>query len=197
MSVSGALFDLNKLNDVCKNMIARMDAHTVTGHIRNWAEQYHPAFSRLLEQDPAYAEAVFSIDRGGPKPRKDLAKWSDAPEYAAYFYTAPDPASLVYPEALQKEDIAAILTAYRNIYDSQDDQPAWFARIKSMASSLGFCPEVKEYKKNPGTWKGHAGDVSTVLRIAVTGRRNTPDLCAIMRLLGPEEVKRRLTSAVL
>ncbi len=197
MSVSGALFDLNKLNDVCKNMIARMDAHTVTGHIRNWAEQYHPAFSRLLEQDPTYAEAVFSIDRGGPKPRKDLAKWSDAPEYAAYFYTAPDPASLVYPEALQKEDIAAILTVYRNIYDPQDDQPAWFARIKSMASSLGFCPEVKEYKKNPGTWKGHAGDVSTVLRIAVTGRRNTPDLCAIMRLLGPEEVKRRLTSAVL
>ena len=197
MSVSGALFDLNKLNDVCKNMIARMDAHTVTGHIRNWAEQYHPAFSRLLEQDPAYAEAVFSIDRGGPKPRKDLAKWSDAPEYAAYFYTAPDPASLVYPEALQKEDIAAILTVYRNIYDPQDDQPAWFARIKSMASSLGFCPEVKEYKKNPGAWKGHAGDVSTVLRIAVTGRRNTPDLCAIMRLLGPEEVKRRLTSAVL
>lgn len=197
MSVSGALFDLNKLNDVCKNMIARMDAHTVTGHIRNWAEQYHPDFSRLLEQDPAYAEAVFSIDRGGPKPRKDLAKWSDAPEYAAYFYTAPDPASLVYPETLQKEDIAAVLTAYRNIYDPQDDQPAWFARIKSMASSLGFCPEVKEYKKNPGAWKGHVGDVSTVLRIAVTGRRNTPDLCAIMRLLGPEEVKRRLTSAVL
>lgn len=98
----------------------------------------------------------------------------DAPEYAAYFYTAPDPASLVYPETLQKEDIAAVLTAYRNIYDPQDDQPAWFARIKSMASSLGFCPEVKEYKKNPGAWKGHVGDVSTVLRIAVTGRRNTP-----------------------
>lgn len=196
MSVSGALFDLNKLNDVCKNCIARMDAQTVCGHIRHWAGQYDPAFSHLLEQDPAYAEAIFSIDRGGPKPRKDLAKWSDAPEYAAYFYTAPDPSALVYPDTLHKEDIDAILTAYREIYEPQDDQAAWFSRIKSMAPAVGFCPEVKEYKKDPSAWKGHVGDVSTVLRIAITGRRNTPDLCAIMGLLGPEEVKRRLTAAL-
>lgn len=196
MSVSGALFDMDKLQDVCKNVIARMDAPTLTGHIRRWAEPYDPAFSRLLEGDPAYAEAVFSIDRGGPKPRKDLAKWSDAPEYAAYFYTAPDPASLVFPDTLKKEDVAAVLTAYREAYDPAEEQQDWFARIKALAPSLGFCPEVKEYKKNPGEWKGHVGDVSTVLRIAVTGRRNTPDLCAIMRLLGPDEVKKRLAAAV-
>ena len=196
MSVSGALFDLDKLSDVCKNVIARMDAPAVTGHIRRWAERYDPAFSRLLEQDPDYAESVFSIDRGGPKPRKDLAKWSDAPEYAAYFYAAPDPAALVYPDTLPKEDIAAVLAAYREAYDPEEDQQAWFARIKALAPSLGFCPEVREYKKNPGDWKGHAGDISTILRIAVTGRRNTPDLCAIMRLLGPDEVRKRLTAAI-
>lgn len=196
MSVSGALFDLDKLSDVCKNVIARMDAPAVTGHIRRWAERYDPAFSRLLEQDPDYAESVFSIDRGGPKPRKDLAKWSDAPEYAAYFYAAPDLAALVYPDTLPKEDIAAVLAAYREAYDPAEDQQAWFARIKALAPSLGFCPEVREYKKNPGDWKGHAGDISTILRIAVTGRRNTPDLCAIMRLLGPDEVRKRLTAAI-
>lgn len=194
--MSGALFDLDKLSDVCKNVIARMDAPAVTGHIRRWAERYDPAFSRLLEQDPDYAESVFSIDRGGPKPRKDLAKWSDAPEYAAYFYAAPDPAALVYPDTLPKEDIAAVLAAYREAYDPEEDQQAWFARIKALAPSLGFCPEVREYKKNPGDWKGHAGDISTILRIAVTGRRNTPDLCAIMRLLGPDEVRKRLTAAI-
>ena len=88
------------------------------------------------------------------------------------------------------------MTAYREIYEPQDDQAAWFSRIKSMAPAVGFCPEVKEYKKDPSAWKGHVGDVSTVLRIAITGRRNTPDLCAIMGLLGPEEVKRRLTAAL-
>ena len=196
MSVSGALFDMDKLNDVCKNVIARMDAASVTACIRKWAAACDEAFSALLERDPAYAESVFSIDRGGSKPRKDLAKWSDAPGYAAYFYAAPDPISLVYPETLQNADIAAILNAYRDVYNPEEDQQAWFARIKALAPSLGFCPEVKEYKKNPEEWKGHAGDISTVLRIAVTGRRNTPDLCAVMRLLGADEVKKRLSAAL-
>ena len=117
------------------------------------------------------------------------------PGYAAYFYAAPDPASLVYPETLQNADIAAILTAYQDAYDPEEDQQAWFARIKALCPSLGFCPEVKVYKKEPEAWKGHAGDVSTVLRIAVTGRRNTPDLCAVMRLLGADEVQKRLSAA--
>lgn len=195
MSVSGALFDMDKLNDVCKNVIAHLDAPAVTAYIRKWAAAYDQAFSALLERDPAYAQALFSIDRGGPKPRKDLAKWSDAPGYAAYFYAAPDPASLVYPETLQNADIAAILTAYQDAYDPEEDQQAWFARIKALCPSLGFCPEVKVYKKEPEAWKGHAGDVSTVLRIAVTGRRNTPDLCAVMRLLGADEVQKRLSAA--
>lgn len=195
MSVSGALFDLDKLRDVSKNVIAAMDADTVIGYIRDWAAHYDQAFLALLDQDPVYARAVFAIDRGGNKPRKDLAKWNEAPAYAAYFYDSTFEGPGELPESIAPTDAVAILEAYPAVYDPQQDQAAWFAAIKALCPSLGFCPEVKTYKKDPQAYKGHAGDVSTVLRLAVTGRRNTPDLCAIMRLLGQERVLRRLQRA--
>ena len=195
MSVSGALFDMDKLDDVSKNVIAFMDAPTVAGYIRRWAAQYDPEFSALLESDPVYAEGIFAIDRGGSKPRKDIAKWSDAKEYAAYFYDSLYQRAFDLPENIAPADATAILEAYAAVYDPTLDKQAWFDAVKAMCPSLGFCPEVKEYKKNPEGYKGHAGDVSTVLRIAVTGRRNTPDLCAIMRHLGKERVIARLREA--
>ena len=196
MSVSGALFDMDKLNDVSKNVISRMDADQVTRAVREWARRFDPEFSILLERDPAYAGAIFAIDRGGKKPRKDIARWSDAKAYAAYFFDELyEPSMAEVPENLTAEDVNAILDAYASAYRPEEDQQQWFASIKAMCPALGFCPEVKEYKARPESWKGHAGDVSTVLRLAVTGRRNTPDLCSIMRLLGAEKVRQRLRQA--
>ena len=195
MSVSGALFDLNKLNDVSKNVIAAMDADTVTGEIMAWAKEYDPEFYALLARDTAYATGIFAIDRGGAKPRKDLAKWNEAKPYAAYFFNELFEGAGELPENIAKEDALAILQAYEAVYDPAADKQAWFDTIKGLCPALGFCPETKEYKKNPDAYKGHAGDVSTVLRLAVTGRRNTPDLCGIMQLLGKEEVSNRLKAA--
>ncbi len=196
MSVSGALFDLNKLNDVSKNVIARMSAEEVTQSVIAWAKTNDDAFYKKLCADTDFARGIFAIDRGSNKPRKDMAKWSDAPEYAAYFFAdGPDP-DWELPENISPQDAVAILRAYRENYDPNDGKDAWFARIKAMCPALGFCPEVKEYKKNSEGYKGHAGDVSTVLRLAVTGRRNTPDLWAIMRLLGEQTVKERLNTAI-
>ncbi len=194
MSVSGALFDLNKLNDVSKNVIATMDADTVAEAVLAWAKEYAPAFYEKLAADPAFTRGIFAIDRGGPKPRKDIARWSEVPEYTAYFFDRPT--EYPWPEQLAKEDIAAILKAYPAVYDPTEDKQAWFDSIKAMCTPLGFCPEIKEYKKDPDAYKGHAGDVSTVIRIAVTGRRNTPDLCGIMNLLGKDEVTARLNAAL-
>lgn len=194
MSVSGALFDLNKLNDVSKNVIATMDADTVTDAVLNWAKDYDADLYEKLAADTQKAHGIFAIDRGGNKPRKDLAKWSDVPAYVEYFYEAPT--EYPWPEQLDKADIDAILTAYEAVYDPSEDKQAWFDTVKSICEPLGFCPEVKEYKKNPDAYKGHAGDVSTVIRVAVTGRRNTPDLCAIMQLLGKDEVSKRLLKAI-
>ena len=194
MSVSGALFDLNKLNDVSKNIIATMTTDEVTDAVIAWAAEYAPAWHTLLTRDIAFTKGLFSIDRGGPKPRKDLAKWSDVPAYAEYFFQAPT--EYPWPEHLSADDIRTILTAYLPVYDPAQDKQTWFETIKGLCPAIGFCPEVKEYKKQPDAYKGHAGDVSTVIRIAVTGRRNTPDLCGIMSLLGKDVVAERLNAAL-
>ena len=191
MGASGCLFDLAKLTDVSKNVISRMDAETVYSRILAWAEVYAPDFAALLAADPTYSKAILNIDRDVPKPRKDLAKWDEAPDYLSYFFDSRFvPGTL--PQNVSAEDAKAILQSYCKVYEESGDKDVWFACVKSICAALGYCPEVKEYRKNPEGYKGHVGDVSTVIRVAVTGRTNTPDLCAIMRLLGRERVLRRM-----
>jgi glutamyl-tRNA synthetase len=192
MSVSGALFDIDKLNDVSKTVISGMDAEQVTQAVLEWAKEYSPEFYTLMNRDYEYTKGIFSVDRGGPKPRKDIAKWSDTPDYTAYFFDETYAITDELPENINPRDGAEILDKYTLVYDAEQDKQQWFETIKAICPQVGFCPEVKEYKKNPEGYKGHAGDVSTIIRIAVTGRRNTPDLCGIMRLLGKERVLKRL-----
>ena len=191
MSVSGALFDLQKLEDVSKNVISRMAAQDVYAQALAWAESYDAELAALLSRDPDYAIAMFSIDRGGKKPRKDIAHWSQVREFYSYFYDELTSPGLWPP--LSKEG-GLILQAYLEAYSAEDDKDAWFAKIKSICEPLGYSPDVKAFKANPEGLKGHVGDVSGVIRMAVTGRENTPDLWAVMRVLGEEKVKGRLTS---
>ena len=196
MSVSGALFDLNKLNDVSKTTIARMEAEVVADKVIAWAEEYAPDFAALLKRDRAYTVAMFSIDRYNAKPRKDIAMWSEVPEYVSYFFPELYNNALELPEHISPADAAAVLSAYKGVYDASQDKDAWFATIKGICEDLGFCPDVKQYKADPTAWKGHVGDVSSIIRIAITGRRNTPDLCSIMQTLGPDTVNSRLDAAI-
>lgn len=196
MGVSGALFDLAKLNDVSKNVISRMDALTVLKYTLAWADQYNSIFYDMLSSDTDKAMAIISIGRGGKKPRKDIAKWSDMQDYMAYFYDEFYDPDYTLPENISKEDAKAILKAYRKVYDENDDNQEWFNKVKALCEPLGFSPNVKEYKQNPDAYKGHVGDVSTVIRIAVTSRTNTPDLCTIMKILGQDEVQNRLEEAI-
>lgn len=196
MGVSGALFDLAKLNDVSKNVISRMDALTVLKYTLAWADQYNSIFYDMLSSDTDKAMAIISIGRGGKKPRKDIAKWSDMQDYMAYFYDEFYDPDYTLPENISKEDAKAILKAYRKVYDENDDNQEWFNKVKALCEPLGFTPNVKEYKQNPDAYKGHVGDVSTVIRIAVTSRTNTPDLCTIMKILGQDEVQNRLEEAI-
>ncbi|MBE6806423.1 MAG: glutamate--tRNA ligase [Ruminococcaceae bacterium] len=196
MSVSGALFDLVKLNDVSKTTIARMDAKTVTDKVIAWAEEYDQGFADLLKRDMDYTLRIFSIDRGNAKPRKDIAKWSEVPDYISFFFPETYQNALELPETIAPADAAAILAKYATVYNPSEDKDAWFATVKSICEELGFCPDVKQYKADPSAWKGHVGDVSSVIRIAMTGRRNTPDLCSIMQTLGPDVVNARLQTAI-
>ncbi len=196
MSASGALFDLQKLNDVSKNVISLMTADEVYGSAVNWAQQYDEALYRLLVADKAFAKGIFCLDRGIAKPRKDLAKWSEVKSFVAYFYDGLYQPDYTLPENLTAAAAAEILRAYLAVYDHADDKDTWFARIKALCAPLGYTPNVKEYKKDPQAFKGHVGDVSAVIRIAVTSRRNTPDLHAIMQLLGGEKVISRMRAAL-
>lgn len=196
MSTSGALFDLDKLNDVSKNVISVMDAQTVLDKTLDWAKDYDPQLYDLLSADPDRSRALFSIDRGGKKPRKDIAKWSEVKDYFSYCFDELFETNLrELPENITKELAVAVLDAYEAAYDPADDKEQWFERIKALCAPLGCTPNVKEYKQNPDAFKGHVGDLSTVIRVAVTGRRNTPDLFSIMQILGEDVVRARLRKA--
>ena len=196
MSPSGCLFDLVKLNDVSKNVISVMDADTVYKYIAEWAEKYDEEFFKVFTANPQRSRDMVNIDRESPKPRKDLAKWSEVKEYFAYMFEEYHTPAFDLPENIQKEDAKAILESYPEVYSDSDDKDVWFSKIKDLCEPLGFTPNVKEYKKNPELFKGHVGDVSTVIRLAVTGRKNTPDLCSIMKLLGKDTVKTRINAIV-
>ena len=196
MSVSGALFDMVKFNDVSKNVISLMSAKTVYDYTVAWAKDYDGELYTLLTRDEDYSVSLLNIDREGPKPRKDIACFSEVKDYISYLFDELYEKNYELPENITKEMAAAILQAYIKEYNAADDKQQWFDRIKALCEPLGYTPNVKEYKKNPEAYKGHVGDVSTVIRVAVTGRRNTPDLHAIMTLLGEDTVKSRLGDAL-
>ena len=195
MSVSGALFDLAKLNDISKTVISRMDAQTVFDRTLEWAKTYDKAYATLLENDPQKALGMMALDRGGKKPRKDIAMWSQMRSYFSYMYPALYEKDYTLPENISAADAAAILHDYSEVWSPADEKDVWFEKIKALCAPHGFTPNVKEYKQNPDAFKGHVGDVSTVIRIAVTGRTNTPDLCTILQLLGEDTVHARLADA--
>lgn len=196
MSQSGALFDLVKLHDVSKNVISRMDGATVRERTLAWAKAFDGAFYDLISCDPDYLQAVLSIDRGTAKPRKDIAVWSEVKDSVSYLYDELFTPDYTLPENISPAEAVAILKAYAAVFDIADDKDTWFAKIKSLCEPLGYTPNVKEYKKNPEAFKGHVGDVSTVIRLAVTGRRNTPDLHAVMQVLGKEKIAERIDRAM-
>ncbi|MCD7774343.1 MAG: glutamate--tRNA ligase, partial [Clostridiales bacterium] len=193
MSAAGCLFDLAKLNDVSKNVISVMNCEEVYDCVLKWAKNYDKELCKLFKKNPKYAKAVLNIDRENSKPRKDIAKWSEVKDYVTYFYDdIYYPSFKMMPENITHEDAGKILKAYLAVYDENDTKEQWFDKIKGICEPLGFTPDVKEYKKNPDAFKGHVGDVSSVIRVALTSRANTPDLYMIMKLLGKQRVWERI-----
>lgn len=195
MSVSGAIFDLDKLNDISKNVISRMTAEAVYDATLAWALEFDPDFATLLQSDRDYAIRILSIGRGGKKPRKDFAKWSEVKHFISFFYPSLFEREDKIPEQFAVSDVNNILSQFAESYDDTVEQDAWFANIKAIADDNGFCPDMKQYKADPSAFKGSIADVSMFLRVAVTGRTNSPDLYEVMRIIGKEEVLKRVHSA--
>ena len=196
MSVSGALFDIVKLTDVSKNVISLMPAKEVFELSYEWAKQYNEKLAELYSQDTDKAIAILNIDREGKKPRKDIAKWSDIPEYLSYMYDETFKPCYELTGNATPELAVKVIEKYIDIVNLSDDKDTWFSRIKELCPEVGCTPNVKEYKADPTAFDGHVGDVSTIIRVALTGRTNTPDLFSITALLGEETVRDRLTKAL-
>ncbi len=199
ISSSGALFDLVKLNDVSKNTIAYFSAEKIYNEGLEWTEEYDKDLANLMKKYKDFTINILNIERTGTKVRKDIAKWSDLRENLEYLYD-----EVFFEKSIEyewqnikdKNEIKNIIKDYLKIYDENDDKDTWFNKIKDLSEKYGYAREVKEYKKNPESFKGHVGDVSSVIRIALTGRKNTPDLYEILKNLGKERIEKRFNLVI-
>ncbi len=197
MSPSGCLLDTDKLTDVCKNTLARMTSEEIVAGVTAWAEKYDTELAVKIKNDTEYAAKIFSIGRGGSKPRKDLATWADARPYISPFYDDLFRMETDFPDGFNRIDITESLSLFTETYDETDDQTVWFGKIKSIAEKIGYAPETRLYKKNPSDYKGHVGDISMFIRIAVTGRLNSPDLYEVMHILGQKRTIERIKKQII
>lgn len=196
MNTSGALFDLNKLNDVSKDTLLRIPASELAIWLRSWSTDFAPEYSYLFD-DIEYLEKILDIGRNDKKPRKDLAYARQIIDFISYFWDNSFKIEDEFPlEIVKNDDVNNILRLYLDTYDHNDDNSAWFDKIRNIATDLGYAGKPKDYKKNPDDFKGHVGHVSTVIRIAIMGRSNSPDIWTIQQILGEDKVKNRLLKAI-
>ena len=193
MSKSGALFDIAKLNDVSKNVICKIKANDVYDAYIEWAKEFDSEMYELVTSNEAMMKEVFNIDKEGPKPRKDFAKWSDVREKIFYFFDKlfNEDSNIELPKTLEMDEAKRIIEVYKDRYDFDLDNENWFNQLKEIAIELGYATDRKKYKKNPEEYKGMVSDVAGAVRAAVTHRANTPDLYTIMHILGKDKVNER------
>ena len=195
LNPAGSLFDYAKLTDVSKNVISTMDASKVYDLLSQWAQEYDPDFGQALREDPAYAKKILAIGRGGKKPRKDLAVWKDAKPYMGFFYDQYLEQAR-FDARFDKAVITRVLNLFLATFDIHDDSGVWFEKVKAITTEIGFTTDMKAYKADPGAFPGTVADVSTFIRLAVTGKTNSPDLYTVMQILGKERTEARIRKAL-
>ena len=197
MSSSGTLFDLNKLNDVSKDVLAKKSAAEILEFMLGWAKEYAPEKYELMNANKELLLKVFDIDRGGEKPRKDLVYAEQIFEFVKYFFDEYFEYQDEWPAEVSSEDRKEILARYISGYDAADDNSAWFEKVRAITADMGYAVKPKDYKKNPDQYKGHVGHVSGVVRIAISGRASSPDLWTIQQIMGTDMVRSRIEKAMM
>lgn len=192
MSSSGALFDLNKLNDISKDVLARISVDKIVDILISWAEKFDDKSYKLLIKYREELIKLLSIGRGGKKPRKDLMNCRQIMEFISYYFDEGFEYVDSLPERVSKEDAKVILNSYLKTYNQNDTNEEWFEKVKTITDNNGFTSNNKEFKKNPEQFKGNITDVSTAIRVAVVGRQQSPDLWNIQQIMGETRVKNRI-----
>lgn len=194
MSNSGALFDLDKLNDVSKEALLHISAYEIAEFLKDWSLEFAPEYSYIFD-DMDLLVKILDLGRDEKKPRKDLVYARQIMEFISYFY---DQSFKVIDEvpAEAEADKVKILEEYLSSYNHADTQEEWFNKIREIATNLGYAAKPKDYKKNPDDYKGHVGHVSTVIRLALVGRAQSPDVWAIQQIMGEDMVRARINRMI-
>ncbi len=192
MSISGALVDLDKLRNISKDVIGRMPAEKIRESWLEWCDEYNKDFAELIRKYPERTLAALNVGRNAAKPRKDLETWKQACDFMSFYYDetfkVTDEMPAECDEATRKQFFAEYLASY----DHSDDSAAWFDKVKALTDKLGFAVKPKDYKKNPDQFKGSIVHITNMLRIALTGHANAPDIHEVSHVLGEDIVRARL-----
>ena len=197
MSNSGALFDLDKLNNISKDVLLKVPAEEIYEFLLSWAREHKTEIVNILEDNKQSVIKLLSVGRSGDKPRKDLMYCQQIFNFISYFFDEYFEIVESYPENINTEEAKKLLKAYLETYDHGDDQSQWFEKIRVISQESGYAEKPKDFKKNPDMYKGHVGDVSSVIRIAVVGRASSPDVWELQQIMGEEKVRRRIEKAII
>ena len=194
MGKSGALFDLEKLCDVSKTEISKLSAEECYGFLNSWVEEFGTDTDKARFKDKEYLVKILNLimGTGGKKRRKDIERAEQGVRLIEYFFD--DLCNHYDKFRFDDKTVTAVLEGFAKVYDPADDNSAWFAKLKAVASNAGFAAEMSEWKAHPENYKGSVSDAAEILRIAITGKANSPDLCTIMGILGKERCLKRLNS---
>ena len=196
MSNSGALFDIMKFEDVSREVLLRTPANKIYDEFSDWLKEYDPEFYKLFTRDKNYSEKIIDVGRNGNRPRKDLTSWKQARDFFSFYFPETFKVEDEFPERVSKEDRYKILKQYLPSFNIKDDNSEWFQKIRDITESMGYAVKPKDFKKNPDMYKGSVSDVSGVIRVAITGRTNSPDLWEICQIIGEDEMTRRINLAI-
>ena len=195
MSNSGALFDIMKFDDISRELIFKMSSEDIYEKMSDWLKEYDPEFYGLFTRDKELTCKAINVGRDAARPRKDLTNWKQARQFLSIYYDESLKQEAPFPENVSDADRAEIIDRYLSGYDHADDNSAWFNKIREITADMGYAVKPKDFKKNPDMYKGSITDVSNVIRVAITGRTNSPDLWEICHIIGEDAMRRRVSAA--
>lgn len=197
MGKSGALFDIDKLNDISKEELATLTAEQTYDFLKGWVDEFGSDTDKSHFENREYIIKILTLlcGIGGKKRRKDIVRAESGVRLFDYFFD--DTFAPEYNYRFEKDTVNAVLNGFAAVYDDNDDNQTWFDKVKSVAAANGFAPEMSAYKQSPESFKGSVADVAEILRIAVCGSPNSPDLCSVMKILGKERALARIRAGMI
>jgi len=197
--VAGPLLDMAKLDDVSADFVATLTGEQILERVLPWADAYDKDLAYVVRADQELALRALRIEREDTdSPRKDLRKWSEYRAVYGFFFASvfelvTDPADERF-NGLSPELVRAMASGFADGYVAPGPDVAWFEQIRNLAGSLGFALKTKDYKKNPDAYPGSIADAAAVIRVLITGTRQSPDMPQVAEALGRDEVLRRVTA---